>query len=214
MNTLHHIDCARSNYNDTLELQRRYFEAVIGGGRGVVIFVEHNHVYTLGKSGHQNNLLVNEQFLSQIGATYVKTDRGGDITYHGPGQIVIYPIVNLTELGISLRDYIFKLEQTIIDTVATYGIAGGRIDGATGVWIEGQRKIAAIGVKASRGVTMHGAALNVNTDLSYFSHINPCGFVDKGVTSIENEGVSVNMDEVKSELLKNFTKNFGVSIDL
>lgn len=215
MINIDHIDCAIMPYNEALELQRQYFDKVLGGEiNSMLIFVEHPNVYTLGKSGHQNNLLISDDFLAKIGATYVLTDRGGDITYHGPGQLVVYPILNLNILGISLREYIYKLEQTIIATTAQWNIAGERIEGATGVWIEQNRKIAAIGVKASRGVTMHGAAINVTTDLKYFSYINPCGFVDKGVTSIEFEkgAGSVEMDSVKNAFRLNFEKQFGVTL--
>lgn len=179
--------------------------------------VEHPHVYTLGKSGDEHNMLIGEALLEKIGAEFVHTDRGGDITYHGYGQLVVYPIVNINELDVSLRRYIFLLEQAIIDTVAEYAIVSGRVDGATGVWVEGDkplaRKIAAIGVRASRSVTMHGAALNVTTDLSYFSHINPCGFVDRGVTSIEKEiGRKVDLSEVAAKFHHHFAKLFNVDI--
>ena len=157
-----------------------------------LLFCEHPHVYTLGKSGVQNNLLVNDTFLKQINATYYKSNRGGDITYHGPGQIVGYPIFDLEEMGLTVKSYIHKLEEAIINCMADYGLKGDRLEGATGVWLDGDvsgkaRKICAIGVKASRYVSMHGFALNVNTDLNYFNHINPCGFVDKGVTSLQKE---------------------------
>ncbi|HPZ04251.1 MAG TPA: lipoyl(octanoyl) transferase LipB, partial [Bacteroidales bacterium] len=156
-----------------------------------VILCEHPHVYTLGKSGAENNLLVNQAFLDSINATFFKTNRGGDITYHGPGQLVGYPILDLENYHLGLKDYVHLIEESIIQTIAEYDIVGTRLEGATGVWLDvgtpQARKICAIGVKASRYVTMHGYALNVNTDLSYFNHINPCGFVDKGVTSIQKE---------------------------
>ena len=183
-----------------------------------LIFVEHPHVYTLGKSGVQNNLLINEQFLKQINATFYKINRGGDITYHGPGQIVGYPIFDLEEMDLQVRSYIYNLEQAIIDTIAEFGINGERLDGATGVWLDTNvpgkaRKICAIGVKASRYVSMHGFALNVNTDLSYFNHINPCGFVDKGVTSLQKElGKPINLEEVKEILLKKISKIFNLEL--
>ncbi|MBS2099550.1 lipoyl(octanoyl) transferase LipB [Carboxylicivirga linearis] len=183
-----------------------------------LIFVEHPHVYTLGKSGVQNNLLINEQFLNKINATFYKINRGGDITYHGPGQIVGYPIFDLEEMNLQVRSYIYNLEQAIIDTIAEFGINGERLDGATGVWLDTTvpskaRKICAIGVKASRYVSMHGFALNVNTDLSYFNHINPCGFVDKGVTSLQKElGKPVNLEEVKEILLKKISKIFNLEL--
>ena len=167
-----------------------------------VILCEHPHVYTLGKSGAENNLLVNQAFLDSIQATFFKTNRGGDITYHGPGQLVGYPILDLENYHLGLKDYVHLIEESIIQTIAEYGIVGSRLEGATGVWLDvgtpQARKICAIGVKASRYVTMHGYALNVNTDLSYFNHINPCGFVDKGVTSIQKElQKEVAMSEVK-----------------
>lgn len=167
-----------------------------------VILCEHPHVYTLGKSGAENNLLVNQAFLDSIQATFFKTNRGGDITYHGPGQLVGYPILDLENYHLGLKDYVHLIEESIIQTIAEYGIMGTCLEGATGVWLDvgtpQVRKICAIGVKASRYVTMHGYALNVNTDLSYFNHINPCGFVDKGVTSIQKElQKDVAMSEVK-----------------
>ncbi|WP_430811436.1 MULTISPECIES: lipoyl(octanoyl) transferase LipB [unclassified Carboxylicivirga] len=183
-----------------------------------LLFVEHPHVYTLGKSGVQNNLLINEQFLKQIDATFYKINRGGDITYHGPGQLVGYPILDLEALNLQVRSYIFKLEEAIIRTLENYGIKSERLEGATGVWLDTKgpgksRKICAIGVKASRYVSMHGFALNVNTDLSYFNHINPCGFVDKGVTSMEKElGHKLNMEDIKAELRKNLSDIFELQL--
>jgi len=174
-----------------------------------VILCEHPHVYTLGKSGHENNLLINEEFLNKIQATFFKIDRGGDITYHGPGQLVGYPILDLDNHKISLKQYIHTIEEAIILTIAEFGIIGTRFEGATGVWLDvgkqNTRKICAIGVRASKFVTMHGFALNVNTDLTYFNYINPCGFVDKGVTSIQKElQREVDMEEVKQLFTKHF----------
>jgi lipoyl(octanoyl) transferase len=183
-----------------------------------LLFVEHPHVYTLGKSGVQNNLLINDQFLKQINATFYKINRGGDITYHGPGQIVGYPIFDLEVMNLQIKSYIYNLEEAIIQTIREYGLEGERLDGATGVWLDTKvpgsaRKICAIGVKASRYVSMHGFALNVNTDLSYFNHINPCGFIDKGVTSLQKElGKPLDMDEVKSKLLKKISKIFELEL--
>nr|WP_321406792.1 lipoyl(octanoyl) transferase LipB [uncultured Carboxylicivirga sp.] len=183
-----------------------------------LLFVEHPHVYTLGKSGVQNNLLINEQFLKQINATFYKINRGGDITYHGPGQIVGYPIFDLEMMELQVKSYIHNLEESIIETVAEYGIEGERLEGATGVWLDTKvpgkaRKICAIGVKASRYVSMHGFALNVNTDLNYFNHINPCGFVDKGVTSLQKElDRSLDIVEVKDILLKKISKIFNLEL--
>jgi lipoyl(octanoyl) transferase len=179
-----------------------------------LLFVEHPHVYTLGKSGDQNNLLINSRFLEKIRATYYHIDRGGDITYHGPGQIVGYPIFDLEQFGMHIRQYIFSLEQSIIDTLAGFGLSGSRMTGATGVWLDPgtsrARKICAIGVKAGRHITMHGFAFNVNTDLSYFSYINPCGFQDKGVTSLANElGAPQDMAEVKTRVKQNIITLFS-----
>ncbi len=157
----------------------------------IILFVEHPHVFTLGKSGNQNNLLVDSNFLEKIQATYFQIDRGGDITYHGPGQVVCYPIFDLEQFGMHIKQYVFALEQAVINTLQEFGITGSRLAGATGVWLDpglpSARKICAIGVKASRQITMHGFAFNINTDLAYFSYINPCGFQDKGVTSLSKE---------------------------
>ncbi len=201
-------------YTQAWDYQRELFERVATGAHsGALLFVEHPHVYTLGRSGEAGNMLVSDTFLKSIGAEFVRVDRGGDITYHGYGQIVGYPILNLTEMGLSLREYIWKLEQVIIDTVAHWGIEAQRKEGAVGVWIEGgakgSRKIAAIGVRASRGVTMHGFALNVNTDLSYFGHINPCGLT-LGVTSMKSEGVNMEMAQVEEVLWGEFTRVFAL----
>ena len=199
--------------------QQELFDALMraklagGAETQTLILCEHPHVYTLGKSGTAENLLVNGDFLRSIDATYFKTDRGGDITYHGYGQLVGYPILDLDRFGMGLKEYIHALEEAIIRTVADYGLTTERLDGATGVWLEKDtvraRKICAIGVKASRFVTMHGFALNVNTDLKYFSYINPCGFIDKGVTSIQTElGQEVSMEEVKTRFTAHFRAVF------
>ena len=213
----------RTEYSEAWEIQKRLFEELLRQKREgapeeqYVLFVEHPHVYTLGKSGHASNLLVNEQFLKQIGATYFHTDRGGDVTYHGLGQLVGYPILDLEYIGVSLRDYIWSIEESIIRTVAEYGITADRLEGATGVWLDPHspraRKICAIGVKASHFVTMHGFALNVTTDLSYFSHINPCGFTDKGVTSIEKEtGLRPTLEEVEERFAAHFSKILKIEL--
>ena len=173
-----------------------------------LLFCEHPHVYTLGKSGEQQNLLIQENYLKSIGATFYKINRGGDITYHGPGQIVGYPIIDLEHFKFSVKKYIHILEASIINTLSHYNIKAERLDGSTGVWLDTDdptksRKICAIGVRISRYVSMHGYALNVSTDLDYFRHINPCGFIDKGVTSMEKElGEKVNIDNVKKILTK------------
>lgn len=168
------------------------------------VLVEHPHVYTLGKSGDEKNMLANTDFLKKIDATFYKINRGGDITYHGPGQLVGYPIIDLEYYKIGVREYIEKMEDAIIATIAEYGLEGGRKEGATGVWLQADhkvraRKICAIGVRVSRYVTMHGFALNVNTDMRYYNYINPCGFASSAVTSIQQElGKEISMEEVKN----------------
>ncbi|MCX6223754.1 MAG: lipoyl(octanoyl) transferase LipB [Bacteroidia bacterium] len=178
-----------------------------------LLFVEHPHVYTLGKSGNQNNLLIDSNFLNKIQATYYHIDRGGDITYHGPGQIVGYPIFDLEQFGMHIKQYVFTLEQAIIKTLDELEISASRLPGATGVWLDAgtpnARKICAIGVKAGRHITMHGFALNVNTDLTYFNYINPCGFQDKGVTSLAKEfNEKMDMQVVKFILQQNIILGF------
>ena len=175
------------------------------------IVCQHPHVYTLGKHGKATNLLANEQFLKQIGASFHHINRGGDITYHGPGQIVGYPSLDLDKLGLTLRTYIETVEESVIQLMKEYDINCERLKGATGVWIDAHttkaRKICAIGVKASRGITMHGFALNINTDLQYFNYINPCGFTDKGVTSLKKElGLQEEMNilEIEKNLYQHF----------
>ena len=216
MLTVRTIDLGRVPYRDCWEYQQRLFDVLTArrgdasDDAGWLLTVEHPPVYTLGKSGHESNMLVSDEFLRSIGASYFHTDRGGDITYHGYGQLVGYPILDLERLGLSLKEYVWTVEECVIRTVAEYGIEAGRLDGATGVWIEGDtpraRKFCAFGVKASRYVTMHGFALNVTTDLRYFSYINPCGFVDKGVTSIEKEtGAQPSLEEVA----RRFAAHFG-----
>ena len=184
---------------------------------GEVLLVEHPPVYTLGKSGHVENLLVSREALEAAGARFFHIDRGGDITFHGPGQLVVYPILDLERLGIGLRDYINALEEAVIRTVARYGITAGRIHGASGVWIDPDsrrpRKICAIGVRSSRYVTMHGFALNVTTDLGWFSRINPCGFTDRGVASIASEtGKTPDMEEVKKQVVNFLSEELNVEI--
>lgn len=182
-------DCGIIEYGEAWDMQKQIFNSLIdkSSSQNVLLYCEHPHVYTLGKSGHADNLLVSDEFLHSIDACYFKTDRGGDITYHGYGQLVGYPIINISDYNIGLRDYIDIVERSIISTISKFGIEGYRIEGATGVWVNERgtdKKICAIGVKASRYITMHGFALNVNTDLTYFNYINPCGFTEKGVTSI------------------------------
>ena len=221
MNQVKFIDLGLKDYKETWDLQQEIQTRLIRakttgsdpGGLPCVIFVEHPHVYTLGKSGLANNLLINPGFLSSIGATFYRTDRGGDITYHGPGQLVGYPVLDLDKLGIGVKKYIENIEESIILMLKDFGITASRINGATGVWIDSPpvRKICAIGVKVSRGVTMHGFALNVTTNLQYFNHINPCGFTDKGVTSMEKEqGCKPDMDQIKQSLLNRLADLFGI----
>ena len=182
-----------------------------------LLFCEHPHVYTLGKSGKASHLLLNEKELQDKNAIFYKINRGGDITYHGPGQIVAYPILDLEQFFTDIHKYMRLLEEAVIRTIAAYGLKGGRIDGMTGVWLDAgttkERKICALGVKASRWVTMHGIGFNVNTDLDYFSNIVPCGIEDKAVTSMKKElGSALNMDEVKSILLQELKESFGFSV--
>ena len=181
-----------------------------------LLFCEHNHVYTLGKSGNKQNLLIARNICESRGIDLHEIDRGGDITYHGPGQIVVYPIIDLEEFNIGIKSYISMLEDVVIETLKPFGIKGEKDGKAMGVWLDAgnsikARKICAIGVKASRYITMHGLALNVNTDLSYFDYINPCGFTDRGVTSMEKElNGKVDLKEV-SEIMKiSFEKVFGM----
>ena len=184
-----------------------------------LLFCEHPHVYTLGKSGDEHNLLIRKEFLEKINATYYKTNRGGDITYHGPGQVVGYPILDLTLLGLGLRQYISLLEDSIIELLKDYGITATHMEGATGVWLDAThpvkaRKICAIGVRSSRYITMHGFALNVNTDLENFSFINPCGFSDRGATSMEELLCQdISMAAVKKGLLAHFAEVFETRLE-
>jgi lipoyl(octanoyl) transferase len=180
-----------------------------------LVFCEHPHVYTMGKSGDNQNLLLNYIQLQAKEASFIQSNRGGDITYHGPGQLVVYPIFDLANFKLGLKQYIFKLEQAIIDTLSSYDIVSQRLEGSTGVWLDvgmsSCRKICAIGVRSSRFVTMHGLALNVNTNLDFFNYINPCGFVDKGVTSMEKElGREIELEELKIKL----KENIGTQFDL
>ena len=177
------------------------------------LFVEHPHVYTLGKSGDENNMLISTETLEKINASYVKTNRGGDITYHGYGQIVGYPILDLENFFTDIHRYMRNLEEVIILTMADYGLKGERSQGETGVWLDvGKpfaRKICAMGVKASRWVTIHGFAFNVNTDMRYFEHIIPCGIKGKQVTSLERElGQKLNIEEVKNKIKRHFSEVF------
>ncbi len=226
MQTVTFQDLGLIDYKQAWDYQEELFAKVLAGRNSenesekvnFLLFCEHKHVYTLGKSGQSNNLLISDEVLKRIDATYYHINRGGDITYHGPGQIVAYPIIDLELFKITLKDYIRNLEEVIIRTLKPFGISATRLDGATGVWLDvgvpgKERKICAIGVRASRFVTMHGLAFNVNTNLDYFNYINPCGFVDKGVTSMKKElGTEVDFEEVKGKLKKEFEAVFGFEL--
>lgn len=183
-----------------------------------LILCQHPHVYTLGRNGKKEHLLANKELLEKIGATFHEIGRGGDITYHGPGQLVGYPILDLENFFTDIHKYMRLLEDVIINTCADFGLDAGRIDGLTGVWLDHKeqkfpRKICAMGVKASRWITMHGFALNVNTDLRYFGHIVPCGIDDKAVTSLRQElGKEIDIELVKKSILKHFTSVFEMDI--
>ncbi len=221
-------DLGLIDYKKAWDYQTVYFEEAVnlkiknrkldgeedkGITKNHLLFCEHPHVYTLGKSGSESNLLIGEALLKQKGATYYKINRGGDITYHGPGQLVGYPIFDLDHFFSDIHKYLRFLEEAVILTLKEYGIDSARSDGETGVWIDvglpTARKICALGVKSSRWVTMHGFALNVNTDLTYFDNIVPCGIVDKSVTSLEKElGRKVELEEVKEKLKKQLKSIF------
>lgn len=215
------VDVGTMAYGECWQLQQRLFdEAIAAKAKGErpaqrMLLVEHTPVYTLGKSGHESNLLVAETFLKSIGAEFYHIDRGGDITFHGPGQIVGYPILDLEPLGIGLKSYIGAIEGAVIDTMAEWGIECRTVEGAAGVWIvepgRPMRKVCAIGVRSSRWVTMHGFALNVNTDLRYFGYINPCGFTDRTATSMEAElGACVDPEVVKERLVAHLAEKLDV----
>ena len=210
------------SYSEAWERQTALFDELIDAKlngqpyTNRIIFCQHPHVYTLGKHGKAANMLLNSTQLQTIHAELFQVDRGGDITYHGPGQITGYPVFDLTYWSLGLRQYIERLEEVVIRFLAHYGLKGERLPGATGVWLDPYvkgraRKICAIGVKSSRFVTMHGFALNINTDLSYFRLINPCGFTDKGVTSLAMElGEPQDFELAKERLLRLFNELFPV----
>lgn len=214
-------DLGLISYAKAWEYQQSLFEEAIKkkiAGEEVenkLLFCEHPHVITLGKSGHEYNLLLTKEKLQERGVEYFHIDRGGDITYHGPGQLVVYPIFDLDSFNIGLKKYIHRLEEVIIQLLDEYGIKSERMEKGTGVWLElnepNARKICAIGVRSSRFVTMHGLALNVNTDLSYFSLMNPCGFIEKGVTSIQKESdkESIDMNLIKNRVNELFIEIFN-----
>jgi len=219
------LDLGSKDYKETWEVQEKLFQGIVDikienrknntelSTPNYFIFVEHPHVYTLGKSGDISNLLLNEEQLSQKGATFYKINRGGDITYHGPGQIVGYPILDLDNFFTDIHKYLRFLEEVIIKTLEEYCIKSERSEGETGVWLDVgtpfARKICALGVRTSRWVTMHGFALNVTTNLGYFDNIIPCGIKGKAVTSLESElDRKVPLEEVKGKILKHFIALF------
>src|SRR5690554_1904541 len=223
------IDLGTKDYKETWDFQENLFKSIVDlksanrnsdnpkATPNYLLFVEHPHVYTLGKSGDTSNLLLNEEQLKEKNATFYKINRGGDITYHGPGQIVGYPILDLDNFFTDIHKYLRLLEETIIRVLADYGIEGGRSEGETGVWLDVgtpfARKICAMGVRASRWVTMHGFALNVNSDLGYFDNIIPCGIRGKGVTSMHAElNRKVDELEVEKKIIKYFSELFEAEV--
>ncbi|WP_194851236.1 lipoyl(octanoyl) transferase LipB [Nonlabens antarcticus] len=222
-------DLGRRDYKEIWEYQDEIFKGILetkiknrrqNAGletENHLLFVEHDHVYTLGKSGDEENLLANKELLQKIGATYYKINRGGDITYHGPGQITGYPILDLENFFTDIHKYLRFLEEVFINILADYNLKGERSPGETGVWLDVgtpfARKICALGVRASRWVTMHGFAFNVNTDLGYFDHIIPCGIQDKAVTSLQAElKREVDLEEVKQKIRTYFAELFEAEI--
>ena len=220
------IDLGLIDYKEAWDLQEKLFQKTVqqkidirNGNTSIetsnyIIFCEHPHVYTLGKSGSEENLLLNAEQLSEKEAVYYKINRGGDITYHGPGQLVVYPILDLDYFFTDIHKYMRFLEEVVISTLKQFGIESGRFEGLTGVWIEAEtpraRKICAMGVKSSRWVTMHGIGFNINTDLNYFSHIIPCGIDDKAVTSMKQElGIPISMEKVMAVLKQKFAEQFS-----
>jgi lipoyl(octanoyl) transferase len=220
------MDLGMIDYQEAWDLQETIFQEMIQRKIAMrndpeitpcahrILFCEHPHVYTLGKSGSASNLLLDEQSLHAVDARFYKINRGGDITYHGPGQLVMYPIFDLDQFFTDIHKYMRFLEEAVILTLEEFGISAGREEGLTGVWIDAgmstARKICAMGVKSSRWVTMHGIGFNVNTDLNYFSHIIPCGIEDKAVTSMQRElGSPVTLEKVKEVLLVKMSEVFG-----
>lgn len=207
----------RMGYEKGLELQDKVRHRIAGGGNDHLILLEHPPVYTFGKSANPGNMLITDQLLASIGATVHQTERGGDVTFHGPGQLVGYPIIDLNRMHLGARKYVDLLQESVIQLIGEFGLAGYPIDGLTGIWVRSadgsENKIGAIGIKISRGISMHGFALNLNTDLNYFNYINPCGILDKGVTSVAKEtGKVVDLEraadryaQIFSELLRRET---------
>ncbi len=213
MKQLSVINIGRTKYAEAWELQKRIFSARTQGHIGdVLLLTEHDHVYTLGKAADDNHLLAKDEELSQKGVDVFWIDRGGDVTYHGPGQIVGYPILDLNNYYLDIHRYLRDLEEVIIEMLKEFQIAGGRESEFTGVWVRNE-KIAAIGVKVSKWITMHGFAINVNTDLSFFDRIIPCGIFHKGVTSLQQlMNKEIDIPEVHQHLINHFSRIFGVEV--
>jgi len=205
-----HIDLGIKDYKDTWDHQKDiHYQKQQGLETDYLYTVEHNHVFTLGKTGSRDHILINDEDMKLKGVSYYEIDRGGDITYHGPGQLVAYPIIDLNHYYKDTHRYLRDLEETVILTLAELGIEGHREEEYTGVWV-GEEKICAIGIKVSRWITMHGIAFNINTDLSYFDKIIPCGIFHKGVTSIEKiTGQKADFFEIKGKFVRNFNNVFG-----
>lgn len=226
------LDLGLIDYQEAWDYQTKIFNSTLGIKKAnrerspsgqlptenFLLFCEHQHVFTLGKSGDEKNLLISTEKLHTIDATYVHTNRGGDITYHGPGQIVVYPILDLENFFTDIHKYMRFLEESVIQTLAEFGISSGRIPGLTGVWLDPEedvkaRKICALGVKTSRWVTMHGLAFNVNSDLNYFKHIVPCGIDNKSVTSLHVElGKQTDISKVKEILKQKLISSFEMTL--
>lgn len=233
MKLVKYLDLGTIDYQEAWDLQTTLFEGIIARKMenrtlaadakiqqvSYLLFCEHPHVYTLGRNGASENMLLDELALTEKGASFVKINRGGDITYHGYGQIVGYPLLDLDEFFTDIGRYIRFMEEMVIRTLTEYGLESGRIDGQSGVWLDWEgpqaRKICAVGVHLSRWVTMHGFAFNINTKLDYFNHIIPCGISDKGVTSLAQElGYEIDMGEVKTKLLRHFKDLFEAEIEI
>jgi len=201
-----------TNYANALNIQEQTHQDVLNGASDSIIVCEHPHVFTFGKSANKNNLLVDENLLKKINATIHQIDRGGDITYHGPGQLVCYPIINLRKWGIGVKKYVEILEESIISTLKHFNIDAYQIRHLTGIWVgdkpQTPRKIGAIGIRIKQGVSMHGFALNINTNLNYFNYINPCGITDKQVTSIRQEDTQCTLNEFSDKFIEIFLKSW------
>jgi lipoyl(octanoyl) transferase len=201
-----------TNYANALNIQEQTHQDVLNGASDSIIICEHPHVFTFGKSANKNNLLVDENLLKKINATIHQIDRGGDITYHGPGQLVCYPIINLRKWGIGVKKYVEILEESIISTLKHFNIDAYQIKHLTGIWVGDKpqipRKIGAIGIRIKQGVSMHGFALNINTNLDYFNYINPCGITDKQVTSIRQEDTQCTLNEFSDKFIEIFLKSW------